>query len=169
MPFPSAQKAGRAEAEPDLGFQSPPLINAVRQKCTDIYCHNIQRPLSHQVSLCYVLYNHAENFRPFPQNSMQVSNFLQCKCIREGWTRWRESFWLPAFCLPNNLKKRLPGRVSKRKVVYKSHLKYKWLNSYPRGGGITWRIAKVSFSEMLKIHTSCYFIWNYRYSLLLEK
>lgn len=82
-------------------------------------------------SWCHVLYNHAEDFRPFPQNSIRVSNFLQYNRIREGWTRWRESFWLPAFCLPNSLK-RLTGRASKRKVIYTSHLKYKWLNSYPR-------------------------------------
>lgn len=80
----------------------------------------------------FVLCNHAENFRPFVQNSIQVSNFLHYNCIREGGTKWRESFWLPAFCLSNNLKKRLPGKVSKRKVVYNSHLKHKWLNSYSR-------------------------------------
>ena len=98
-------------------------------------------------SLCHMLYNHAENFRPFPQNSTQVSECLQYNCIREGWKRLRQSFWLPAFCLPNNLKKRLPGRTSKSKVVYRSRLKYKWLNSYPRNlkkkqKNITWRTAK---------------------------
>jgi len=55
MPFPSAQTGGRAEAEPDLGFQSPPLINAVTQKCIDIYCHNVQSPLSNQVAVPYAI------------------------------------------------------------------------------------------------------------------
>lgn len=90
-------------------------INTAWQKCNDTSV-TTQRTPSHQVSMCYVLHKHAEILKLKIASKFLISCSTTASEQRRA--RWRKPLWLPAFCLPTNLKKRRTVRASKNNSVY---------------------------------------------------
>lgn len=161
MPFPSAQKAGRAEAEPDLSFQSPLLIKADRQKCTDIIVVTFRSHCKIR-SLCYTIM-----LKTLSLSLQKAFKFL-ISCSTTTSEKDEQDGGNLSGCLLFAFliiwRKGYQGRPSKRKFVYKTHLKCK----LPKESKSHDRQPKSHFQKCW-IHTFCYSTGNYTHSLLMEK